>query len=254
MLLTKQRQNEVLVPFFIVTQTRTRNYVPANTVWCSYQQNMDCTGRTKDRTGDPDWTRPDGLDQTPDQTGPDQTNWNGPDQSRPDQTGPDQTRQDQTGPDRTGPDRTGPPDHPNGMSGPDQTGPYQTGPTDLTTRPGWTRPDRTGLDQTRPDQSWTVLDWYGPFLVRSVLSCPVPSSLLCSFLLHSVPFAPLLFSHVCSTPPLSSPSPLLSTIILSSPIVPYLLLSSSLHSAHVLSSLLRSSPLRSYPLLSATLL
>ena len=44
-------------------------------------------GRTKDRTGDPDWTRPDGLDQTPDQTGPDQTNWNGQEQSRPDQTG-----------------------------------------------------------------------------------------------------------------------------------------------------------------------
>jgi hypothetical protein len=62
-------------------------YQPTQCGVPTYQQNMDCTGRTKDRTRDPDWTRPDGLDQTPDQTGPDQTNWNGPEQSRPDQTG-----------------------------------------------------------------------------------------------------------------------------------------------------------------------
>ena len=85
MLLTKQRQNEVLVPFFIVKKTRKQNYVPANTVWFLHT-NKTWIALAGPRTGPEIQTGPDQTDWTRHQTRPDLTRPTGMDRSSPDQT------------------------------------------------------------------------------------------------------------------------------------------------------------------------
>jgi len=85
LLLTKQRQNEVLVPFFIVTQTYTKLCTSQHSV-VFLHTNKTWIALAGPRTGPEIQTGPDRTDWTRHQTRPDLTRPTGMDRSSPDQT------------------------------------------------------------------------------------------------------------------------------------------------------------------------